>query len=66
LQAGNVPDGSNRSPADLARALGDVVGHRKSLIGVLIEQEMVVAKVRSAGVPMKVLGLYIQGKYIGQ
>jgi hypothetical protein len=59
LQAGNVPDRSNRGAADLAHALGDVVGHRKNLAGVLIEQEVVIAKVRSAGVPMKVLGLYI-------
>ena len=66
LQARHVTDGSNRDAADLAHALGDVIGHRKDLVGVLIEQEMVVAKVRSAHVPMKVLGLHIKREHIGQ
>lgn len=57
LQAGNMPDGSNRRAADLAYALRDVVGHCKDLAGVFIQQQVVVAKMRSAGVPMKVLGL---------
>ena len=42
---------------DAVGALRDVVGHRKNLAGVLIEQEMIVAEVRSADVPMKILGL---------
>jgi hypothetical protein len=66
LQAGNVPDRSNRGAADLAHALGDVVGHRKDLAGLVIEQEVIVAKMRSAHMPMKVLGLHIETKYIGQ
>src|SRR5579872_5639567 len=66
LQAANVADRSNRSATDFAHALGDIVGHRKNLAGLLIEQEVVVPKVRSADVPVKVLGLYIESKYISQ
>src|ERR1700722_18224735 len=66
LQSGYVPDGSNRDAADLAHALSDVVGHRKKLVGMLIEQKVVIAKVRSAHVPMKILGLHVNSKYVGQ
>src|SRR5579862_8041350 len=39
LEAGNVPDRSNRGAADLTYGLGDIVGHRKDLAGLVIEQE---------------------------
>ena len=32
----------------------------------LVEQQVIVAKVRSAHVPMEVLGLHIQSEHIGQ
>jgi hypothetical protein len=48
----------------LAHALGDVVGHRKNLRGLIVEQEVVVAKVRPAYVPVKVLGLEVKSEYI--
>lgn len=60
------PIRSNRGATDFTHALGDIVGHRKKLAGVLIEQEVVVAKMRPTDVPMKVLRLYIESKYIGQ
>ena len=53
-------------PAELADALGNVVGHRKDLGRMVVEQKMVVAEVRAAHVPMKVLGLQVKGEDIGK
>ena len=66
LQAANVPNGVNRNAANLAYALGDIIRHRENLVAVLIEQQMVVTKVRSTHVPMKVLGLQVKSKNVGQ
>ena len=49
-----------RQAADLADSLGNRVGHPEELIGLLIEQQLVVAKMRSAHVPVEILGLHIQ------
>src|SRR5271168_3667796 len=66
LQARNVSNRSDGDAADLAHTLGDVVGHRKDLAGLIVEQEVVVAKVRPAHMPMKVLGLDIKSKSVGE
>ena len=66
LEAANVSDGANGAAAQFAHALGYVVGHRKNLAAMLIEQEMVIPKVRPTHVPMKILGLQVQSKYVGQ
>src|ERR1700722_17506046 len=41
LQAGDMADGADGDAADLAHALGDVVGHGEDLVAVLVEGEMV-------------------------
>ncbi len=61
-----MADRANRVASDLADALRDRVGHRVNLVGLLIEQQVVVAEVRSAHVPMKILGLHVQREYVGQ
>jgi hypothetical protein len=62
---GDVPDRSQRRRADLADALGKVVDGRKNLLGLLVEQQMIVAKMRPADVPMKVLRLHEKHEAIG-
>ena len=57
LQLGNVTDGANGGASDLAYALGDVVRDGEDLFTLLIEKKMVVAEMRTAHVPMEVLGL---------
>jgi hypothetical protein len=59
LQAGDVTDGPQRQTADLADALGDIVADRKYLLLLLVKQQMVIAEMRTADMPMKVLGLEI-------
>ena len=66
LQPGDVPNRSNRSAADFASSLRNVVGHCKDLAGLLIKQQVVVAEVRSTNVPMKILGLQIKGEHVRQ
>jgi hypothetical protein len=63
LQTRDVTDGTDGGSADLTNTLGDVIRHGEELIAVVIEQ-MVVAKMWSAHMPMKVLRLDISGKYI--
>ncbi len=55
-----------RGAADLAHALGQWVGHGEDLIALLVEQQMVVAEVRTAHVPVEVLGLEVDGEGIGK
>jgi hypothetical protein len=57
------PDGG---AADLADALGQDVQALLELLGLLVEQKMVVAKVRATHVPMEVLGLYMERETVGE
>ncbi|MND08558.1 hypothetical protein D3C83_312660 [compost metagenome] len=56
----DLADGMDCVAANLARAFGDVVSHLKDLIGLFVQQQVVVAKMRPAQVPMKVFGLEIK------
>src|SRR5262245_34660310 len=62
----DIADGAQRSSTDLARPLGDRVRHREDLRRLLIEQQVIVAKVAAAHVPVKVLRLYVKRKYVGK
>src|SRR5882672_463647 len=44
LVLGDIADRMDRRSANLARSLGDIVGHREDLGCVLIEEQVVVAK----------------------
>src|SRR5260370_28030111 len=62
----DIADGPDRGAADFARRLGDIVGHREDLSAMLIEQEVVIAKVLAAHVPVEVLGLNVKCKHVGE
>ena len=66
LVAGDVADGVERRAADFAGALGDIVGHGEDLLGLLVEEQMVIAEMASADVPVKVFGLHIERKDVRQ
>jgi hypothetical protein len=61
-----MADRTQRLPADLAHALGDRVGHREQLGRLLVQQQVVVAEMRAADVPVEVLGLQVQREHVGQ
>ena len=66
LQPGDVADRMQRGAADLAHPLGDIVGDGEDLVGLLVEHQMIVAEMRSADVPVEVLGLQIKREHIGE
>ena len=66
LQLGDVADRAQRGAADLAHALGDLVGDGENLLALLVEQQMIVAEMRAADMPMEVLGLEIERENVGE
>jgi len=66
LQAGDMADGADRGPADFAHALGNVVCHGEDLVAVVVEEQMVIAKMRAAHVPVEVFGLQVEAENIGE
>ena len=66
LQVRDLADGADRGAADLAHALGNGVGHGEDLIAVLVEQQMVIAEMRPAHVPVEILRLEVQREHVGQ
>src|SRR6266404_4364688 len=55
-----------RGAADLACPFRDIVRHSEDLLSLLIQQEMVIAKVIPTHVPVEVFGLEIERKYVRQ
>ena len=62
----DVADRPDRRAADLADPLGDRIGHREDLVGLFVEQQVVVAKMRSAHVPVEVLRLQVEREDVRQ
>src|ERR1700678_270726 len=61
-----MANGANRGAAHLADALGNADGNGEYLFALLVEQQVVVAEMRSAHVPVEILGFEIKRKKIGQ
>jgi hypothetical protein len=61
-----VADRAQGCAADLAHPLGDCVGGGENLVGLLVHEKMMIAKMRTGYVPMKVLCLQVQRKHIGK
>src|SRR2546430_14069917 len=59
-----MPDRADRGAADLACALGQDIDAGWELVALLVEQEVVVAEMRAADVPVEVLGLHIERKRV--
>src|SRR5271167_1281394 len=66
LQPRDVANGPERGSAYLAYALGNRISHGEDLVGLFVQQQVVIAEVRSAQVPVEVLGLHIERKNVGQ
>jgi hypothetical protein len=66
LMLRNVIDRMQARCPDFAGTLRNIICHRKDLVRLFIEQQVVIAKVRAAHVPMKVLRLDVECEHIGQ
>src|SRR6516165_1931444 len=64
LQLRDMADRPDRGAADLACPLGQNIDAGSQLVALLIEQEVVVAKMRAADMPMEVLGLHVERKRV--
>lgn len=64
--ARDLTDRTERRTADLAGPLCDQVGHGEKFGRLLVEQEVIIPKVRSRDMPMEILGLDVQGEHVGQ
>src|SRR5437867_4649306 len=60
LVARDIADRTNCGPPALARSLRNVVGYGEDLSRLLVEQQMVVANMAAAHVPVKVLCLHVK------
>lgn len=66
LRAGDVADGTDRRGSEFADPFGDRIGHAQQLIGVFIQHQVVIAEMRSAEMPVKILGFEIQREHVGE
>ena len=64
LQASDVAYGPKGRPSHLANPLGDRIGHREELVGLFIQEQVIVAEMRPAHVPVKVLGLQVESENV--
>ena len=66
LQAGDMADRTQRHAADLAGTLGNRIGGREDLLALFVQQQMVVAEMRTGHMPVEILGLEVESEHIGK
>jgi hypothetical protein len=66
LSARDLADRVQRESAKLSNALGDWIRHGKKLVGVLVEQQMVIAEMRAAHVPVEIFRLHVKREHISK
>ena len=66
LATGDVADRADRGVAGLAHAFGDRIGDAVDLRRLVVEQQVIVAEMRSRDVPVEVLGLEIEREAVRQ
>jgi len=59
-----VPGRTKRRAADLSHAFGQRIGHAEDLIALIVQQQMIVAEMRTRHVPMEVLGFHVEGEHV--
>src|SRR5436190_20844621 len=66
LSARDMSDLSQGKSSDLSYSLRYWFSHREKLVVVFIQQQLVIAKVRTAHVPVKIFGFHIEREHVGQ
>jgi hypothetical protein len=61
-----LADRPDRETTDLADALRDRIGHSINLVCLFIEQQVVIAEMRAAHVPVEILRLDVQREHVRQ
>src|SRR3546814_7814659 len=66
LETADMADGEERRACKLADPFGDEIGGRENFGRLSVEHQVIVAEMRAADVPVKILGLEIDPIGIGQ
>src|ERR1022692_5195434 len=66
LKSGDLTDRTQGPPADLSDALRNCIGCSEYLLTLLIEKQVIVAKMRPRHMPMEILRLEVEGEQISQ
>ncbi|MNT35183.1 hypothetical protein D3C72_1712020 [compost metagenome] len=61
-----MADGADGRAADLARPFGNVVGHRKDLRALFVQQRVIITEMRTGNMPVEILGLDVEREDIRQ
>src|SRR6266481_2738677 len=63
---GDMADRLDRKSANFPNSLGDRIRHGKKLVAVFVEEQVVVAEMRAAQVPVEVFGFQVKREYVRQ
>ena len=65
LVPGDIPNRPQGNVSKLANTLCNDVAHREDLLTLIIQQQMIVAEVRTSHVPMKIFSFHIEREGVG-
>src|SRR4029453_16626761 len=66
LSAGDMPDRLECWSADFSNSLRDWISHREKLLSVLVEEQMVIAEVRTTHVPVEIFGFQVEREHVSE
>ena len=66
LVAGDITNGSEGGVPQLPDALGDDIGHFEELLSVIVQQPVIIPKIWTGHVPVKILGFHVKRKDVSQ
>jgi len=66
LMTRDISDGVERRPSELAGPFRDDICHLEELFALFVQKKVVIAKMTSTHVPVKILGLDIEREYVGK
>src|SRR5438477_9481257 len=61
---GDVADRSDRKSANLSNSLGNWIGHCEKLVALFVEQQVVVAEMPAAHVPVEIFRFQVERKHV--
>src|ERR671922_2396154 len=64
LQPTDMADGAQRRATNLADALGNGIGGGEDLVGLLVQEKMIVAEMRTRHVPVEVFRFQVEREHI--
>src|SRR5260370_39122647 len=63
---GDAADRLDRKSANFSNSLGDLIRHGEKLVAMFVEQQVVVAEMRTAHVPVEIFRLQVEREHVRQ